>query len=565
MPKPTYPRSALFQKLRGTHPLVTLVSPSEADEKLKDFPETEFTLSGGLTPYAGPWTKAHAAHLLRRATFGIKKAHLDQFTAFSNAAEAVDAILSPPPLPDPPVNNYNNPDFTDPFIPLGATWVDAKPLPDNEGYRIESWRGWWLKQVVESGADIREKMTLFWYNHFPIQADIVFEGRALYRYNNLLRSNALGNFKELVKLVTIDPAMLYFLNGYLNEVDAPDENFARELQELFTIGKESTNTYTEDDVRAAARVLTGWKVNSLIGASFFDEPSHDKANKPFSSFYNNTVIAGQADGAAELDALLDMIFQKEEIATYICRKIYRFFVYYKIDQTVEDEIIAPLAQLFRDNNYDIQPVMRTLLLSAHFFDAANKGCYIKTPLDLTMGLMRNFVLDAVYPEPYDEWVIMLYLNYYNNELQMLLGQPPNVAGWPPFRQAPGYHRNWISGATMRNRNVFTDIMALYAYNGKNASIKINHIATVAQFSDPGEPNVLIDELLSILLPMEIPIQKKLVMKGILLSGQAEDHYWTDAWNAYLANPNDPMAFETVQSRLMFLHKYIMNLAEYQLI
>jgi hypothetical protein len=118
---------------------------------------------------------------------------------------------------------------------------------------------------------------------------------------------------------------------------------------------------------------------------------------------------------------------------------------------------------------------------------------------------------------------------------------------------------------MRNRNVYTDIMALYAYNGNNASIKINHIATAAQCTDPGEPDVLIDEILSILLPMEIPVQKKLVLKGILLSGQAEDHYWTDAWNAYLANPNDPMAMETVRSRLMFLHKYIMNLAEYQLI
>ena len=133
MPKPAYPRSAFFQKLRGIHPRVTMLPPSKADDALKDFPEMEFTLSGGLTPYEGPWTKAHAAHLLRRATFGIKKEHLDQFTAFSNAAEAVDAILVPPTLPDPPVNNYNNPDFTDPFIPLGATWVDAKPLPDNEG------------------------------------------------------------------------------------------------------------------------------------------------------------------------------------------------------------------------------------------------------------------------------------------------------------------------------------------------------------------------------------------------------------------------------------------------
>ena len=112
-------------------------------------------------------------------------------------------------------------------------------------------------------------------------------------------------------------------------------------------------------------------------------------------------------------------------------------------------------------------------------------------------------------------------------------------------------------------SVFT--LSLYSFNGRNASISINHIATAAQMTDPGEPNVLIDDLLSMMLPVEIPAGKKLFMKSILLSGQTDDAYWTEAWDAYLANPNDQMAVETVRTRLLFLHKYIMNLAEYQLI
>ena len=118
---------------------------------------------------------------------------------------------------------------------------------------------------------------------------------------------------------------------------------------------------------------------------------------------------------------------------------------------------------------------------------------------------------------------------------------------------------------MRSRSVFTDVLSLYSFTGRNASININHIATATQMTDPGEPNVLIDELLSMMLPVEIPEGKKSFMKSILLSGQTSDYYWTEAWDAYVANPTDQMAVETVRTRLMFLHKYIMNLAEYQLI
>ena len=176
--------------------------------------------------------------------------------------------------------------------------------------------------------------------------------------------------------------MLYYLNGYLNTNTSPDENYARELQELFTIGKENTPNYTEDDVKAAAKVLTGWRINTTttLPTVYFDSTKHHTSNKLFSSFYGNTTIAYQSgsNGALETDALMDMVFSKQqEVAKFICRKLYRFFIYYTIDNTVEANVITPLAQIFINNNWDIVPVLKTLYKSEHFFELNSKGCIIK--------------------------------------------------------------------------------------------------------------------------------------------------------------------------------------------
>ena len=566
MPMPVFSasRRAFFQKLSR---VVDLPQPTAAP-LAAEWPSGNVTLSGDLTPYNGPWDFDRAAHLLRRATFGTQKAQIDLLLAQGSAQAAVDFVLNlPATQPDPPINNYNNTDYTDLDVPAGETWVNAYPDFNNggEGYRIESWRGWWLKLMIDGAPNIREKMTLFWHNHFATQTTEVFVGRAVYNYNRRLREGCLGNFKSLVRTITLDQMMLVYLNGYLNDKSAPDENYARELQELFTIGKDTPTQYTEADVVAAARVLTGWRINPFSLDVYLDINAHDTGNKQFSAFYNNTVIQGSINGDAELDALLDMIFSKEEVALFICRKLYRFFVYYVIDQNVEDTIIAPLAQIFRDNNYDILPVVATLLKSEHFFDAYNKGCYIKNPLDLTVGVLRNFNLSIEAPTLLEDWFMPLYLNYYTSSLQMLPGDPPNVAGWAAYRQAPMYYRNWITADTIRNRNIFSDALTLYYIETPGGyQLKIDHVAFATQFDHPEDPVQLVDDIVKLLLPMDLSAFKKYLLKSILLSGQASDYYWTNAWNAYLANPNDTMAYETVRTRLALLHKYIMSLPEYQL-
>jgi uncharacterized protein (DUF1800 family) len=568
-------RRHFFEKLaaQGTGVRIEPVAPLPAEDLYKagdqSYFERQFTLQGGLDPYQGPWTQAQAAHLLRRATFGLKYAQVQQLLALGSAENAVNFILDVPTTPPaPPVNDYNNPNavppYADPNVPSGQTWVNAPYDVEAEGFRIESWRGWWLNRMVEGQANIQEKMTLFWHNHFATQTDAVFRGKAAYDHNQMLRRNALGNFKTFVKEVTLDPLMLVFLNGYLNNLIAPDENYARELQELFTVGKDAPQTYSEDDVVAAARVLTGWTLD-INGNTIFVPQLHDQGFKVFSTFYGNTIIQGTSNGAAELDALINMILQKEEVSLYICRKLYRFFVYYNIDQDVEANVIVPMAQLFRDNNYEIKPVVKALLQSEHFFDAVNKGCMIKNPLELVVGLLRNYNLTLPAPTLLDNYSIRLGINYFCGALQMIPGSPPNVAGWSAYRQMPTFYRNWISADTIRNRNIITDVMSFVGTDVGTEKLIINHIAFAAQFPDPGDPNALIDDTLAILYPMPISVLKKFYLKSILLSGQLSDHYWTDAWNAYVNNPTDPMAVQTVWFRLATMHKYIMNLAEYQLI
>ncbi len=537
-------------------------------------PTTTITLNGGLEPYTGPWDYEHAAHLLRRTTFGVKKADVETLLALTMDA-AVNMVLNvaAEPVPDPPVNNYyfpgdgNTPPdgYDDPNVADGADWTNAAFDGDAEGWRIESFRGWWYNLMINQGPSIREKMTLFWHNHFSTQSQAVFYGKANYQHNKKLRAHAMGNFKAMTKEVTLDPMMLYYLNGYLNSKNAPDENYARELQELFTIGKDNPDHYTEEDVEAAARVLTGWRINFVPNTTFFNSNEHDVGDKQFSAYYNNTVIAGGLDGHSELDALLDMIFAKDEVAAYVCRKVYRWFVYYNIDAATEQNIIQPLAQIFRSNNYDILPVMEALLKSTHFFDALNKGCFIKTPVDVVIGTLRSFNLTLPLNSLWDEFVLKYYLTFFHNDLQMLPGDPPNVAGWQAFRQSPQYYRIWINGDTARNRNVYTDLLSfLYLGPSTDNNVKIDHIAFASQFSDPSNPVALVDEMTQLLLPQPISDTKKTLLKSILLSGLPSDSYWTIAWFDYINSPNDPMAFEVVSVRLKVLIKYILSLPEYQL-
>lgn len=527
------------------------------------------SILSGIDPYQGPFDQAALIHLLKRTMFGASPADINHFSGMSVSA-VVDTLINPTaPLPGPPLNDYQA-TAPDPNVPAWSTWVNSQTTDGTINFqRRNSLKKWWIGNLIRQDRSIREKLTLFWANHWSTEMVSINNAILCFKHHETLRRGCLGNFKQMVKVITIDPGMLIYLNGYLNTVTAPDENYGREIQELFTIGKDPiTNLapYTEDDVKAASKILTGWRIDAT-GNSFFDPTRHDATSKTFSSFYNNQVITGRTGtaGALETDELIDMLLLKEETARHIVRKLYRWFVYYDIDSNVEQLIIEPLAQVFRQNNYEIKPVLLALFLSEHFFDALNRGCYIKTPCDAVIGHLREW--DVEFPATTDN-----ASNYGHwNKLRILLGNltqnigdPPDVSGWPAFYQQPQFHEIWINHDTLPKRNEFIDQMVSTGYTFNGIRIISDGVRFATTLSNPGNPNQLIQDAMLRMLGVSLSANTQEQLKrDFLLSGQSSDYYWTNAWDAYVANPNTTN-YNLVNTRLRDLFKYMMNLAEYQL-
>ncbi|GAB2620635.1 DUF1800 domain-containing protein [Emticicia sediminis] len=527
-------------------------------------------IQGSIDEYKGEWKTTQISHLLKRTMFGASPDDIAYFQK-KTIKQSIDELLASLPDPEPPLNFYDTADYKDPQgIKFGETWVKAIYGDGTvNSRRRASYKYWWVMQMANQKRNIHEKMVLFWHNHFATEISDFDDARFAYLHNTLLRKYALGNFKEFVKQITLDPAMLRYLNGRLNTKNAPDENYARELQELFTVGKGSGSKYTEDDVKAAARVLTGIGINNDRMVYNFNVANHDITDKKFSSFYNNTVIKGinNATGIQELDEMLTMIFAVEEVSKFICRKFYQFFVYYDITPAVEKDIIEPLAKIFRDSKYEIKPVIEKLLKSQHFFDANVYGAMIKSPLDLVVGTIREF--SVVFPSPKD--YLQEYYNLFGEMvrqgqiMQQDIGDPPNVAGWPAYYQEPMFYEIWINSDTYPKRNQFTDTFINSGFTKNGRRIQLDVVAFAKKMPVPNDPNKLISDSLNILY--KIPVSDELVQqvkKDILLSGQSSDYYWTELWDAMISKPNDTNTLNMVTTRLRNLFKYLLALPEYQL-
>ena len=566
-------RRQFFQQSVGGSSTVE-ASFNIADDKIfqkfanKELPKGLAKGTASLAPYTGAWAEAQAIHLLRRATFGVKAQDVTTLTGMTMDQAVNYLINNTNPNPAPPVNNYND-TYADPTgVALGQTWVNAGYGDGSvNSLRRASLKAWWVGLMINENLSVQEKMNFFWHNHFATQTNVIGDARICYNYHAMLRANSFGNFKDMVKLVTKDPAMLQYLNGYLNTKSAPDENYGRELQELFTVSKFNSPNYTEDDIKAAAKVLTGWRINTSTLTSYFDPAQHDTSNKVFSSFYNNSTIAGQSGmaGAHETDQLIDMIFSKFETAKYICSKLYRFFVYYNIDATVDANIITPLANLLVSSNFEIKPVITALLKSAHFYDVNNMGCYVRTPLEYVLGTVRTFnvTLPASYTvaQTYNAWN---YLRNYSLNLGLDLGDPPNVAGWPSYYQTPQYYELWINSATLPNRMLYSDIITNSGLsNGPSMNVKLDVLNFAQQCNNAADPDMLIDYVCSLLLGVAASATEVANIKSILLSAQQNNSYWTDAWTAYISTPT-PANKTVVENRLRSMFTYIMRLAEHQL-
>jgi uncharacterized protein (DUF1800 family) len=337
---------------------------------------------------------------------------------------------------------------------------------------------------------------------------------------------------------------LLFLNGATNNVFDPNENFARELLELFTIGKgpqigpgDYTN-YTEQDVAEGAKILTGYYVDGLRSDSLtgviqvYNTVLHDQTTKTLSSAFGSATIVN--NGANEYADYIDVIFQQDEVANYICRKLYRYFVNYDLTATVETTVIAEMAATLIANSYDILPVLTELFSSEHFYDISVRGALIKGPLDMLYSMMNSSDSQPTFGLSTD---YKMQLNMY--DVADVLGQayaaPPSVAGWPAYYQEPSYSQLWVNATHLKTRtdvSAWVTIGSGISVNGDNW--KIDTLNFVDALSDPTSAPTIIDDMADVFAPKGIDAAQKLILK-LMLTGGLPDFEWTVEYSDYIGN------------------------------
>lgn len=523
-----------------------------------------------LTPYGGTWDYQQAAHLLRRATFAPTKSEIDDAIALGLSG-ALDQLFAPAPLPAPPVYF----DFDGhPDAGLGETWVnlhttDTNPNGDNNARR-RSYESWLLLSTTATGFRVREKMVFFWLNHFGIG----FEGenRALYQMITRFREHGTGNFRQLVKDMTVDPLMLRFLNGNTNTRQNPNENFAREILELFTIGKGPQvgpgdyTTYTELDVTELAKAFTGWVVRDYNSRtpgemvySLFIPNRHDTSTKTLSERFN----FAQIENGDELEYanVVDLIFTRDEVATYICRKLYRQFVYYTITDDIEANVIAPMAQILIAADYNIEPALRALLGSEHFYEMRIMGDVIKSPLEFVHSLLRPtgyYNRDT----PIASYQAARRAFLHCRDTGMDLRNPPSVAGWTAYYQEPSFFRLWLNTTTIQIRTRFLRDSTIRWHALSGNRFYVDWLGLLSEFNNPYDPNQMIEEMALRLMPQPLRQEQLAGIKELLLPG-LQDFVWTGEYADFEANPDDEGLRDSVNTRLTEMLYGMLQLAEFQ--
>jgi uncharacterized protein (DUF1800 family) len=364
-----------------------------------------------------PWGRKWAAHLLRRATFGPSRADLLQAERQGLQA-TLDRLLRGDPQAEE----------------VRETLADVGRVAVEHG--VEQLRGWWLYTMLHSLHPLREKMTLFWHNHFATSDAKVQNAALMFRQNGLLREHALGKFGPFLQAVSKDPAMLVWLDSNRNIKGTPNENYARELMELFSLG---VGNYSEKDVKEAARAFTGWHTRDE--AFLFDAAAHDDGTK--------TVLGrtGTWDGGD----VVRIVLAQPAAARFLVRKLYHFL----ISETAEPSaaLLEPLCESFRKSDHDIAALVRTMLASRHFFSEHAFRQRIKSPVEYVVGAVQAVYLrldekDADY-RPLPAQVLVTRLT----AMGQRLFAPPNVKGWPGARA-------WLNTSTVLERDNFAEALAL---------------------------------------------------------------------------------------------------------
>ncbi len=425
-----------------------------------------------LAPYTTPLDATRAAHLYRRLGFSASKQTIDQATG-QNAAGLVDNLiaeaLAMPPLAAPTWANWNR---------------DNYPADDDAaGQLVRTQREEWAVSYTRALLDnnLRDRLSFFWSNHFVTEIDIYECNSFLYEYVNCLQRNAIGNFKTFVSEIGLTSAMLYYLDGVYNNGNNPNENYARELYELFTLGE--GNGYTEQDIVETARALTGYVERGEVGctAVSFNSARFDAGTK---------TILGRT-GSWGYDDVIDILFEErsQQIADFICKKLYEFFVHPDSadDAGNAQSIISGMASTFLANNFEIAPVLSELFKSQHFFDEEALGVIIKSPFDIYLNMLNETGFS------YDDSVLINVV-----DASRLLGQslfdPRDVAGWQR-------DRSWINTNFLIGRWLTVEVFLQAAFQANAEQFRAYAVAAVGSAeSNTSNPQVVVQAIVDHLLP-----------------------------------------------------------------
>ncbi|MCB0663319.1 MAG: DUF1800 domain-containing protein [Saprospiraceae bacterium] len=444
-----------------------------------------------------PWSAERVIHLHRRVGFGASFQDVESALTKSPAQHVNDLFdgMKSKPLPgDPYWANW--------------TWLDYDDDNDlfNDHYEtvIEDW-----VKAMASG-DLRSKIALFWHNHFVTEWETYTCTNYQWSYFKLLMQYAIGNFREFVEKMGKNAAMLVYLNGNQNRKNEPNENYARELMELFTMGE--GNGYTQADIPEVAKALTGYYANmyDCLPSGFDADDFNNGAKNVF----------GQI-GNWNYDDVHELIFTRkaDQVAHYICTKIYKHFVY----QQVDEQVVLALATTFKDNNWDLEPVFRQLFQSEHFFEQDFIGAHIKSPVEVFVTTVKTAGLDVV--EDLDVGFAGS-VSYWSSLLGQELFEPVDVAGWP------GHHA-WLNENTLTNRwSLSGDLLYRYFADSESARTKLQALAVDLANPVINDPVIITEAICNHFLSRTL--EGDLLATAVqYFKGDIPENYYDDgSWNLY---------------------------------
>ncbi|MBI1286170.1 MAG: DUF1800 family protein [Flavobacteriales bacterium] len=433
---------------------------------------------------AKPWDKRRVKHLYRRMGFGTTDTEVQNALTMDPdilVDSLIDAAIALPPTSAPTWGDWALSDYSNPNTEVTA--------------QILAWYGQFITDMITNG--LRDKLTLFWSNHFVTRLDVYNCPSYMYEYYHLLQVQGLGNFKDFVHGIGTSNAMIVFLNSYENVAGAPNENYARELYELFTLGL--NNGYTQTDIVETAKALTGY--------NGFVEPCAPITFNSISHSNDNKTIFGQT-GNWGYDDVVNILFseRENEVAQHICTKLYTYFVSPVPDQGIIDE----LASTFTSNNYEIAPVLRQLFKSDHFFDDDIIGVKIKSPMEMMVG----FIVESGFP--YDATVIN-GTQYYGGLLGQEIFNPVDVAGWQ------GNHE-WINSSTLTGRWLIIDYFIQYVYSQDQELFRQFAIDLVGGVSS--DPDLVTQTIVDYFMPRGLQTQADYDQAATVFRDVYPSNYYT---------------------------------------